>query len=316
MVELEWNRNWTWSSGIRTGVTALYAGDAFVTQQDDALPSSASQGTPALALHMRYPLVKSEAGGGYQVLEPVAQIGWVGGDALAVANDESTRVEFDEGNLLSLSRFPSPDRRERGLTGAFGVGWTRVSPGGMRAHLTLGQVVRDTADGNFSNSSGLSGTQSDLLFAGQIKLPSGLSLAGRGLFDPKHGASKAEARASWQSENLWLDATYVWLGSDTAEDRPSTISEWSLDGRYRVSRHWSWLTNWRYDVAANDMAEAGLGVEYRNECVKLDFSVSRRYTSSTTVQPSTDFGFTVALLGFTGNSGNNSYQRTCRNDAG
>jgi LPS-assembly protein len=108
----------------------------------------------------------------------------------------------------------------------------------------------------------------------------------------------------------------VWLGADAAEDRISTISEWSLDGRYRVSRHWSWLTNLRYDVAADDMAEAGLGVEYRNECVKVDFSVSRRFTSSTTVQPSTDFGFTIALLGFTANSGTNSYQRTCRNDAG
>lgn len=315
-VNLEWLRNWTLIGGLRAGVTAQYSGDAVFTAQDASLASSEIQGTPAIAAELRLPLVKTDRSGASHVLEPVAMIGWAGGNARAVANDESTRVEFDEGNLLSLSRFPAADRRERGLTGAFGLSWSRMAPSGWSSNLTLGQVVRDTNMVDFSGSSGLSGRYSDVLVAGQLKMPNGFSITGRGLFDSGFDTSKAEARASWNNNTFGLDATYVWLGADTAEDRASTLSEWSLDGDYRVSRHWTWSTNWRYDVASDNVAAAGLGLEYQNECVKFDFSLSRRFTSSTTVQPSTDIGFTVSLLGFTMNSANKNYSRSCRNDAG
>ncbi|MBR9841852.1 MAG: LPS-assembly protein LptD [Rhodobacteraceae bacterium] len=310
---LWWRRNWTHVSGLRTGITGELVFDGIKTAQDTALEGTEAQLTPSFAAHMRYPMSRVSSTGVTQILEPLAQIGWSGGDPLLVANDESTRVEFDEGNLLSLSRFPAGDRRERGATAAIGVNWSRFDPKGWQAHFSLGQVYHKTAHADFTQTSGLLGTRSDLLVAGQVSTQNGLSLMARGLFDWSGGLSKASARAGWTNNKLWIDASVVWLEADLAEDRTDRMSEWVLDGRYRLGRNWTALADWRYDVASSQSAEAGLGIEYRNECVKIGLSISRNFTTSATVQPSTDIGLTVALLGFSVRSADKSYNRTCSN---
>lgn len=320
--ELDWRRNWILPGGFEFGVVGDLALDAVTTNQDATITdTSYAQITPAAAVNLRYPMIRSEASGATQILEPIAQIGWSGGDfrtgtpSNVIANDESSRVEFDEGNLLSLSRFPSDDRRERGFVAAWGVNWSRIGTD-WDAHVTLGQVVRRDAHSDFSSSSGLEGLESDYLVAAKLENQAGLNFTTRLLVDGIDGLNKAETRGGWHNDNLSFDATYIWLDQDPAENRGRDLSEWNLDSKYRFSRHWSGLANWRYDVASQDSAEAGLGVEYQNECVKANFSVSRRFTSSTTVQPSTDLSFTIEILGFSAKSSDQSYTRTCRNSAG
>jgi LPS-assembly protein len=58
-------------------------------------------------------------------------------------------------------------------------------------------------------------------------------------------------------------------------------------------------------------AKAALDLNFQNECLLVDLSVSRRYTSSTSVKPSTDFGLSVELLGF-GGSSKAGTQQVCR----
>ncbi|WP_204114092.1 LPS-assembly protein LptD [Shimia biformata] len=312
----QWRRIWTVLGGARLGVTGELAADLFHTTDDDALEGTEAGVTPLVAADLRYPMTKVGADGRTYVLEPVAQIAWSGGSDLDIANEESTRIEFDEGNLLSLSRFPAEDRRERGLRAAYGLNWARYAPDGALARLSIAQVFRQDADADFTRSSGLMDQASDFLLAGQWKTTNGFELTARGLFDGSQGINKAAARASWKNQKLRLSTSYIWLGPDLAEDRDTALSEWAVDSKYRMSRHWSGLADWRYDVASGKLAEAGVGLEYRNECVKLDFSVSRRFTSSSTVQPSTSIGFTVALLGFSVRTADKSYDRTCRGNAG
>ncbi|WP_137700097.1 LPS-assembly protein LptD [Marimonas lutisalis] len=308
-----WRRDWTLAMGLRTGIQAGVAFDQFYTADDAARPSQATQVTPMAAVSLRWPMQKVTRNGALHVIEPMVQLGWTGGSHLDVANDESTRVEFDEGNLLSLSRFPAPDRRERGLVAAYGLHWTRMGPQGWTSRLTLGQITRETADPNFSTSSGLRGTTSALLVAGQVMSTNGLSLTARALFDSNLNLSKGEARGTWQTPRLAVGASYGWLGFDPLENRPATISEWSVDGLYRISRHWSGNANMRYDVVSNKAAEAAVGLQYRNECVTVDLSVSRRFTSSAILEPSTDFSFTIGINGFSAETQDKSYTRTCRN---
>lgn len=319
--ELEWRRTWLTDIGLEFGTTASLALDAVHTAQDATLTDNGyAQITPAAAVHLRYPLIKTTNTGVTHILEPLAQIGWSGGDIRtgtppAIANDESTRVEFDEGNLLSLSRFPSDDRRERGLVGAWGVNWSRLGPE-WETHLTVGQVIRQDIHDDFSLSSGLAGKESDFLIATQLKSQSGIDLTLRTLIDAAEGLNKAEARGSWNNDRLDLGASYVWLDADPDEDRAAVLSEWNLDSAYRLNRHWTGLANWRYDIASDTTAEAGIGLEYRNECVNARFSVSRRFTSSTTVKPATDLSFTVQILGFSAATTDKSYARTCSKTAG
>lgn len=311
--DLFWHRNWGLAYGVQAEVKGGVSVDGFRILQDDSFGGDLAEVVPQTALTLRWPLIKSTASGATHLLEPVAMLGWTGGSRRDLPNDESTRVEFDEGNLLTLSRFPAPDRRERGVVAAYGLNWMRQGSGGLQTNLTLGQVWRADPDFDFSNSSGLSGQSSDLLVAGQIKTADGVSVSARTLYDGGLSLSKAEARLLWQQQDFALGAAYVWLGTDLDEDRLSTQSEWSVDGTYRISRHWTGSANVRYDVARDKTAEAGVGLRYRNECIELNLSLSRRFTASAIVEPSTDFGFTVAIRGFGVGDTDRSYTRTCRN---
>ena len=311
--DMLWQRNWSLAYGVQAQMLGGLSIDAFRTRQDDTFAGDVAEIVPQTAVTLRWPLVKSTAGGVTQILEPVAMVGWTGGTRRDIPNDESTRVEFDEGNLLSLSRFPAPDRRERGVTAAYGVNWMRSAPGGLETSLSAGQVWRDIADNDFSDSSGLTGQTSDLLLAGQIKNPFGLSLGARSLFDEDLNVAKAEARLGLTRRDLSVGASYIWLDSDPDEERYDAQSEWSIDGSYSFARHWTGSANMRYDVARDRATNAGLGLRYQNECVNVNLSLSRRFTSSDILQPSTDIGFTIGIRGFGLSGADSRYTRTCRN---
>ena len=316
----EWHRNWTMPAGILAHFQTGLAVDSFHIAQSGAFSrSQAVEAAPSAALRLRWPLLKTERSGATQIIEPTLQLAWVGGSTPNIPNDESTRIEFDEGNLFALSRFTAPDRRERGLTGAYGVSWTRLDPSGWQTSFAVGQVVHEDPQvevsglDSFTNSSGLSGKFSDVLFAGQIKTNNGFTFTGRSLFDDAFDTTKAEARASWQTDRTNVGATYIWLRNDPRENRPGNVSEWAFDASHRLSRHWTSSADWRYDVAQDRSVRAGLGLKYTNECVDISLSASRRFTSSTTLAPSTNISFTVGLRGFTTKTEDKSYVRTCRN---
>jgi len=311
-LDLSWRNRWTLPGGVRASALAQLWLDHFEVDQDVSAEGSYTQATPGASVELRWPLVRQTQSGGRALLEPVAQIGWVGGDRLALPNDESTRVEFDEGNLLSLSRFPAPDRRERGLAGAAGLRWMQQDPDGWRAALTLGRVWRDETDSAFSRSSGQDSTASDWLVAGQFAHRNGLNLLARGLYDTGETRfSKAEMRGNITRDDYSLNASYILLTTDAKEDRKDAQSQWVLNGRYDIDRHWTATGNTRYDIAEEQFLKAGLGAEYRNECVVVDFSVSRNFASSTNLEPSTDFGLTVALTGFSTGGSGKEYRRSC-----
>jgi len=286
--------------------------DVFDVTQDAAFPQNTTDVAPYAALSLRYPMLRRGAGNVTQTLEPVVQLSLKGGDRLNLPNDESTRVEFDEGNLLALSRFPRPDRRERRAVAAFGVNWARFDPNGWNAHVTLGQVVRDQADPDFSDTSGLAGKSSDFLVAGQLKTLGGVAVTGRGVFDDSFEFAKAELRGDWTFARGRFGGSYVWLQADLAEDRAQDISEIAFNGDYRIDRHWTASADWRYDTADERAATAGLGLTYNNECVSVDLSILRRYSNSNSIEPSTNFGLNVGLKGFSAAKGTESYARTCR----
>ncbi|MEX0367312.1 MAG: LPS-assembly protein LptD [Ruegeria sp.] len=310
-VDAEWLRTWTFASGLRAESEIGASVDGFRIRDDSTFPEETLRTTPRAAFTLRYPMIKRERTGATQYIEPIAQIGWTNVSDTDVPNDESNFVEFDQGNLLSLTRFPAEDKREDGATAVLGLNWARYDPRGWQAFATIGQVFRDTTDPSFSKSSGLGGHASDLLLAGQIKLDQGFGLTARGLLNSDFNFSKAELRGEWDAERGGLSGSYVWLGRDPAEDRDLAVSEIWLNGRYEVTENWTTRSDIRYDFKDSRPISAGFGLAYQNECVTVNLTVRRRYTSSSTIEPSTDFGFTVALTGYAVDSGQKKYRRTC-----
>lgn len=311
--ELDWLRSYTWRSGLRTDTRVGIAFNTFTISQDDTTSGDPTELTPRAAITLRYPLVKTTASGVSHVLEPVVQLSWTGGDRLDIPNEESTRVEFDQGNLLSMSRFARADRRERGAMAAIGFGWSRFDPQGWDAQISVGQVFRQNLDTSFSTTSGLNTLSSDFLLAGQLSSDSGVILTGRSLFENDFSLSKAEFRGDYAFKRGRIGGSYVWLQDDVDEDRVNDVSEFALDGSYMVNQFWTASADWRYDIASDQAATAGLGLRYENECVSLDLSVKRRYSTSTSVEPSTDFGFNIGLRGFAADTGTERYVRSCSN---
>lgn len=309
--EISWRDRWTLMGGLRAGLSTHLWLDHYTTEQDATSDAEVSRAIPGVAVELRYPLQRTWANGSRSLIEPVMQLGWTGGERLKNPNDESTRVEFDEANLLTLSRFPAADRREHGGTLAAGLRWLHQAPAGWSAALTLGKIWRDTEDTEFSRSSGLVGTESDLLIAGRFANAMGLTLSARGLLDTDDGVSKAEARAGWSTSRMDLGASYLLLVTDPAEDRTKAQSEWTFDGRYQMTRHWASSGEARYDLADQRLDRLGVGLQYRNECVQVDFQATRNYASATNLEPSTDFDLTVALRGFSAGASGKEFRRTC-----
>ncbi|MGR3342480.1 MAG: LPS-assembly protein LptD, partial [Paracoccaceae bacterium] len=253
--------------------------------------------------------VKSSRDGAALVLEPVFHIAWTDSLGANVPNEDSTLVEFDEGNLFAISRYPGEDRYERGLRATAGLKWTRYDPQGWSFGLALGRIYRAEDLGQFSQASGLDGMQSDWLAAGQLKLAKNFDVTARALFQNDLTLTKAETRLGWRTERLSLASTYSRIIPDITENRPDQTTQMTLDASYTISGNWAADMDWRYDFEAGNATQAGVGLEYRNECVSVDLSLSRRFTSSTSVTPATDVGFSVSFLGF--GTGGRGDRRRC-----
>lgn len=310
--DIDWRRSWFLRGGIRADWEMGVSTDWFHIKHDSNYSREINHTTPRAALRFSYPMTRRVSGGIVQYLEPVVQLGWSDVHGTTVPNDESRFVEFDQGNLLALSRFPANDRREDGAQAVVGLNWARYGTDGWQTYATIGQVFRSHENPDFSHTSGLQGTSSDLLLAGQVRYNDKLSVTVRGLMDWGFDFSKAELRGDWRGDRTTLSTSYIWLGIDPQESRPKETSEIWFDGSYIFNPNWTARANLRYDISDDLATRAGVGLIYRNECVTVDLSLNRRFTSSSSVEPSTDFGFTISLNGFSVESETEKYRRSCK----
>lgn len=303
-----WQRSWIMRPGIEALVEARMEADSYLIAEDSTFDGHQNVITPALGATFRWPFERAGRGGARQVLEPMVQLVWSESWGGPVPNEDSTLVEFDEGNLLALDRFPGHDRAEQGFRAALGLGWTRYDPRGWSMGATVGRVFR-SEPADFTAASGLEGTASAWLAALHLRGAGGFGLTSRTVLDEDLKATKSEMRLSYAGPRLSLGASYVWVVAEPAEGRPERTDELTVDSTFAFTRHWSGSAAVRYDFEAKRAQSAGVGLGYRNECLAVDLSLSRRFTSSTSLTPTTDVGLTVSLNGF-GTDGRD-YRRTC-----
>lgn len=307
----DWRRDWRLNNGMIFGAQSALALDYYAISDDSLTASPITRVTPFVTTELRWPWLRNTARGGYQVLEPVVQLVWSDMDNTTVPNEDSTSVAFDEGNLFSLSRFAGSDIYEEGLRANIGLSWTHYAPQGWSAGVTVGRILRDKDLNQFSNGSGLGGGSSDWLLATQVATTDNLQFTNRAIFDDQFTFTRNELRLDWVRDKLDLSSSYIWQQADLTDNRPTDSSEWDFDFAYRLDNNWTGKADWRYDFVSGSAAVAGIGLEYQNECVTVDLSLSRRFTSSTSVNPSTDFGLKVSLNGFGNRVANSSYRRSC-----
>ncbi|SEW19627.1 LPS-assembly protein [Aliiroseovarius sediminilitoris] len=303
---LGWTRSWIGPSGLVIEAEAGVDANVYWIEQDSRFESEQSFAAPSAGVTLRWPMSRVAASGAVDILEPVAHVAWskqVGAD---IPNEDSVFVEFDEANLFDLNRFPGYDRREDGARAAVGMSWTRHSPSGWAFTLAAGRVFRESGFDQFTDASGLAGDRSDWLLGAHVNFGGRFALQGRALLDDDFGITKSETRAAYLADDFEFSAAHIWVIEDSAENRPDPTHELRLDGAYQISDFWRVSADGSFDLEAQQATRAGLGLRYQNECIFVDLSLSRRFTSSINVTPTTDFGFKVELTGFGGARGKTS----------
>lgn len=309
---IDWRRSWILPNGMVLAGAAEITADLYAIGQDPAYPGTVTRVLPAAAVELRWPWVRSSGPrGASQVIEPVAQFVWAPDSADAVPNEDSQIVNFDEGNLFDFSRFPGADGRELGSRLNLGLTWTRHDAAGWTLGVTAGRVFRAEDLGQFSTASGLAGTSSDWLVAAHLVTPDGLRVMNRMTFDDNLDVSREELLLGYDGRRYDLTAGYLWLVADPAENRLQPTSELVFDAGWDMGSNWRGSLTGRYDFEAARATRAALGVAWRTDCATVDLSLSRRFTSSTSVKADTDINLSVILHGVGAGVDGRRYRRSC-----
>ncbi|WP_225027309.1 LPS-assembly protein LptD [Xinfangfangia pollutisoli] len=296
---IDWRRSFILAGGIEATILGEASADAYTIGQDGIYGGDHARSHAAAGVELRWPWVKHVAEtGATHVIEPVVQLIWAGQNGARIPNEDSALVEFDEGNIWSLDRFPGADAVEEGKRANIGVSWTRYDPAGWSLGMTVGRVVRDRDRDQFGVASGLNTGQSDWLAALTVDWQNGFAATGRVILDDDFALTKGELRLALNREKVALSTSAIWAVADPQENRPDPTREFAFDARWQATPALMAKMSGRYDFQTDRGTLAGMGVEYRNDCVLVDFSVSRRFTSSTSVTPTTSFGLSVDLIGF------------------
>ncbi len=306
----DWRRNWTLPNGLLVGTMAEVYADYYDIAQDATFGGRHWRTHGVWATELRWPLTKTGANGASQMIEPVLQLVLAPSVDTSIPNEDSTLVEFDEGNLFDLNRFPGTDGKEAGVHLNMGANYLFQSGSGWSMGTTVGRVLRVADLNQFSEASGLSGITSDWLIGMSVLDENGLSFQSRMLLNNGLDPTKSEVRLNLARFTYDLALGVSDMAADPAENRDTDLRELVFDGGFDLDGNWTASGDARYDLLTNTTTSAGLGLAFVNECINVDLSVSRRFTSSTSVRSATDFGLTIELLGF--GSGAPGPERQCR----
>lgn len=293
-----WSDSWVLPYGFVADLQTALRADVYFVSDDIAFDDADLRVAPGIGGTLRWPLGRVGTTGATHLLEPVVSLSWAETYGGTPPNEDSLRTELDRANLFALSRYAGDDRVETGLQAAAGLTWTRLGPRGVNSVLSFGRVFRQEEQDGFTKTSGLDGRNSDWLLAGQFTAPGGFLFDTRSLWNGLQDLTVIDSRVAWQNDRISLGANYVWLGPDPEEDRFETSSEWTVDAGFVINEAWAIDVDARYDLAEDRPVRAGATLQWRNECVTVDVSASRRFTSSTTVEPTTTFGISGSIGSF------------------
>lgn len=299
---LDWERSWFTDTGVVLTSLASAQADIFRIWES-AAPERVADGfetrfAPTLGLEARYPLVRAGEHA-IHVLEPIAQVHWSESsiDQDRLPNEDSLLVELDATNLFDTSRFAGYDRIETGLRANLGIRYERIDDRGWSIGGVLGRVFRAEPQNVFRGVPALSGAESDYVAALTLSLAPYASFVGRVLLRDDFEFDRNELRLDLDYGDAEFSGSYVYLSQDILGGALDEREEGSVFAAYRLSSNWRLEGGMTYDIQNNDFVRARAAVTWANDCVEVDFSVSRRFTSSREVNASTSFGLQVRLAG-------------------
>lgn len=306
-VGLDWRKGHVLDNGLVLSAAGLVRFDGYrITEfrQPDATPSrtTPSRVTRTAALEASLPL-RQVGGPGNHIIEPFAQFVWSpkrSGSDEGIEDEDSVMVEFDETNLLSLDRFAGRDRNERGSRLNLGIRHTGSLEDGTELEVVLGRIFRSRDLGQFSAQSGLAGKRSHYVASGRIGFAGGLVLDQRAVFDSDFGITKSEAFVRHDDGSTEVAAGYSRLLRDDVEGMSGDVESVVLSAKRNLGHNWAVNTSVEYDFNKVGENAAGVGLEYRNQCLFVTLDVERQMRTESRPKADNKIQLKLSLAGFTG----------------
>ncbi len=260
---------------------------------------------PSIGADIRWPLSKTTDSARH-VLEPIVQLLYTADPSIndTVPNEDSLQIEFDETNLFDLNRFPGLDASETGFRTNIGANYTIFDDDGWSVGVAGGLVFRSEPSPQFDADSLLGGSRSGILGAVSFDFAPNYKVIGRFLFDDDFDFKRSDTQFEFTFDKWDLDGSLVYLAPDSLALASEERSEGTIAAAYRIADNWELDVEWQRDLLEKEDVFGGMGVTYGNECIEIGLSLSRRFTSSNNVSPSTDIDLTIQLAGFGGTSQN------------
>lgn len=309
---LGWSNSYKTNQGIRIELGSQIRFDSYLTRQDTRFKNEENTVSADGLITVGWPMIRHDILQHQDILEPVLQFAISKQEDLKLPLEESIYSELDEGNLISLSRFPARDRFEKDARGAIGLKWLRKFKSGSKLDISLGQVFRQNEEEDFNIGSGLNSKVSDYLLSAKYMAQKGFSIAGRTLLDPNISPNRIEALATYAWDRVSLSTGFSFLPKSISQERKNDISELRLATIYQFDDVWRYTTGVRYDLSNDRTAEVSIGILFDNECTNVAFTAKRRFSNSGSSSSVTSWDLTTSLKGFSTGGNRSPSLKDCR----
>ena len=306
-----WDHGWEIANGIILHFENEFGLSQYYVQQHADIGPKATRMFGVGAVGLRWPWYRINSNGGIGVVEPQIQLVRSVSSNSAVPNDDSTQVEFDEGNLFRLNRAPGLDLIENGSRLNVGLAGSQFMDSGSNLSWKIGRVLRSEALSTFPSGSGLSNSISDWLLATNFQQKNGIELINRALIASDGVVTKSETSLKVNRNQHQIRATHVELTKDSNISQNQSLSSVALEWNYNLNSNWRSDSKFQFDSNIGRLSKLELGLRYENECVNVDLSSSRSFSTSSTLIDKTDFTLSVELTGFSSSDRKNAKSHKC-----
>lgn len=307
-----WQLPYTAPAGHVTTVSATLQTDGyFVNDVADLADPNRERGDgfigrafPQLMIDWRYPFVR-EGEQLHHLVEPVFSIAVApnGGNPSKIPNEDSQDFEFDTTNLLTGNRFAGLDRVEGGQRVNYGLRMGVFGDGGGSTTVFFGQSYRLRRDSTFAVGSGLEDHTSD--FVGEVAVSplSDLNVLYRTRLDKDSlRAERSEVEFGAGPPALHVSANYFFIRELATNPEFANREELTTGLSSQFTKNWSFSAFNQRDLELNNTIYWGLGANYVDECVTLQFTFLRSFTQDRDIKPSDTFFLRIILKHLGGTS--------------
>ncbi len=278
--DIQIEKNWKTESGLfLEGTGQIRSG--FYKENNKSSTDDIFKLYPLVALQLNFPLIKV-LNKKQEIIKPVAQIVYSSdlNPSSTPPGEDSSTTEFDNTTLFKLNKIPGMDKQETGLRLNAGLEYSSEIIEKYKYGLNVGQVFRNKNATDFISASGLNGFESDVLISGFFNLHNDLNISSKQVYSKNFSLKRSDTSLEMKKNRYTLDGNITNLISDPSEGTSSDLKELSFNFFSEFTKNWSGNLSLRRNLVKDETINASAGFNYKNDCIDIQMSISRRNTFS------------------------------------